>query len=326
VQKILVTGATGFIGSNLIIELIKQGYHVRAFHRSTSNTATLAGANVEHVIGDILDKESLRKAVKGCDTVFHTAALISFFKQKQKQHFEINLEGTRNVVEVCSELGVEKLVHTSTTGAIGYTIDGSLANEDTLYNWGKNIAYRHTKHLAEIEVLNGVRTGLNATIVNPSIIIGARDINVHGGQFVRDIKLGKIPFYTDGGTNVVGVDDVVTGHIAAAKRGRNGERYILGNKNFTHEQLFRLVATLTNGKAPKIKLPDWFINSAAILAQSLSYLPGVDLPLTPSIVKNILAYNWCSHEKASRELGYKPQPIENAIMEAYEWYKKNGML
>jgi dihydroflavonol-4-reductase len=326
VQKILVTGATGFIGSNLIIELIKQGYHVRAFHRLTSNTAILTKTNIEHVIGDLCDKDSLRKAVEGCDIVFHTAALISFFKQKQKKHFEINVEGTRNVVEACKKAGVEKLIHTSTIGALGYTTDGTLTNENTVYNWGENIPYRYTKHLAELEVLNGVRSGLNATIVNPSIIIGAGDLNIHGGQFVRDIKLGKIPFYADGGVNVVGINDVVAGHIAAARIGKKGERYILGGENLTHKELFQKIAALTNGKAPKIKLPGWLIKSFAVVAQSLSRLPGVELPLTPTIAKNILAYNWCSHEKASNELGYKPQPIENSILEAYEWYKWNGIL
>ncbi|MBA4312918.1 MAG: hypothetical protein C0417_09835 [Chlorobiaceae bacterium] len=325
-QKILVTGATGFIGSNLIIELIKQGYQVRAFHRSTSNTATLAEANVEHVIGDVRDKESLRKAIRECDTVFHTAALISFFKQKQKQHFEINVEGTRNIVEVCLELDVEKLVHTSTIGALGFTTDGSLVDENTIYNWGNGIAYRYTKHLAELEVLKGMGKGLNASIVNPSVIIGPRDVNIHGGQLIRDIKNGKIPAYTDGGINIVGVEDVVLGHISAAKFGKTGERYILGNVNLTHKELFHLIASLIDGKAPKIKAPKWFVQTTVFFSGIISNLSGIELPLSPTIAKSLLAYNWCSHEKATRELGYKPKPIQQAILEAYDWYKKNGML
>ncbi|MBI5020480.1 MAG: SDR family oxidoreductase [Ignavibacteriales bacterium] len=325
-KNILVTGSNGFIGSNLVIELVRLGFSVKAFHRSGSNIDNLSGINAVHVIGDILDKTSILNAIRGCDTVFHTAALISFFKQKQKKHFEINVEGTRNVVEACMESGVEKLIHTSTIGALGYTTDGTLTNENTNYNWGENIPYRYTKHLAELEVLNGVGNGLNATIVNPSIIIGAGDLNIHGGQFVRDIKLGKIPFYADGGVNVVGIRDVVAGHISAARIGKKGERYILGGENLTHKQLFQHIATLTNGKCPKIKLPGWLIKSVAVVSQRLSHLPGVELPLTPTIAKNILAYNWCSYEKATREFGYKLQPIENAILEAYEWYKKNGML
>ncbi|MBI5476759.1 MAG: SDR family oxidoreductase [Ignavibacteriales bacterium] len=325
-KNILVTGSNGFIGSNLVIELVRLGFRVKAFHRSDSNIDNLSEINTVHVIGDILDKNSLLNAIRGCDTVFHTAALISFFKLKRQKHFEINVEGTRNVVEACMEVGVEKLIHTSTIGALGYTTDGTLTNENTVYNWGKNIPYRYTKHLAELEVLKGVGSELNATIVNPSIIIGAGDLNIHGGQFVRDIKLGKIPFYADGGVNVVGINDVVAGHIAAARFGKKGERYILGGENLTHKQLFQQIATLINGKVPKIKLPGWLIKSFAVVAQSLSLLPGVELPLTPTIAKNILAYNWCSHEKATSELGYKPQPIEKAILEAYEWYKKNGML
>lgn len=326
-KKVLVTGATGFIGSGLVAELARRGYEVIALHRPGSNLKNLQGGNrVELRSGDILDLSSLENAMKGCDTVFHTAALISFFKNRYDEQFRINVLGTRNVVEASLRSGLEKLVHTSTVGAIGRTGDGSPANEDTPYNWGKSIPYRYTKHLAEIEVTGGVKKGLNSTIVNPSIIIGAGDINMHGGQFIREIKLGRIPFYTKGGINLVASGDVVAGHIAAAEKGRNGHRYILSGENLTHLEWFRLVASVTGGKAPRIRLPGSALRWAALAAKGLSLLPGIELPLNPSIAENILSFNWFSHDKAASEFGYSPGPIRDAVIEAYGWYKANGIL
>lgn len=325
-QKILVTGATGCIGSNLIIELIRQGYNVRAFHRTSSNTITLKDVNVEHVLGDILDRKSLHEAMLGCDTVFHTAALVTFWKRQRDEQFRINVLGTRNVIEACLDLGIEKLVHISTVAALGYRTDGQLIDERTEYNWGTRYSYRYTKYLAELEVLKGGEKGLNATIVNPSIIIGPRDINSHGGTIVINIKRGHIPAYPKGGMNIVSVHDVVTGIMAAANSERSGERYILGGVNLTNKEVFELAAKVLGGKAPRIKAPTWLVKTAAKAFDIFGDLIGIKPLLTTDLAAAVGLYNWYSIEKAKRELGYQTTSIEDAMKEANDWYEENGMI
>jgi len=323
---VLVTGASGFIGSNLTIHLLRRGCRVRAFHRTASNTLTLKDVQVEYHFGDIREKDSLCKAMKGCDTVFHTAALVSFWKKHRDEQMAINIGGTRNVVELCLELGVRKLVHTSSVAALGYRLDRQLIDENTLYNWGIHAGYKYSKHLAELEVLHGVEKGLDATIVNPSIVVGPRDIHFHGGQIVRDIKRGRIPVYVDGGMNIVSVHDVVAGHLAAADRGRKGERYILGGMNLTYKEVFDLAARVLHGKAPRWKVPLWVASGLA----RTSELIGTMMNRKPWITSDLLAgmgmHNWYSIEKAKRELWYEPSSAEVAIRQACEWYVENGLM
>lgn len=325
-QVVFVTGATGCVGSNLTIELLRRGHIVRAFHRANSNTLTLQGVDVEHCIGDTHDKDSLRKAMKGCDTVFHTAAMVSFWKRKRAEQMEINVTGTQNVVEVCLELGVEKLIHTSSVAALGYRTDGQLIDETTEYNWGTISGYKYSKYLAEREVLNGVEKGLNAMIVNPSIIIGPRDVYFHGGQIVRDIKRGIIPAYVDGGINVVSVHDVVVGHILAAERGRNGERHILGGQNTTFKEFFDLVAKLLTGRSPNVKAPIWVVKGLAKFFDVFGNVTRKQPWITSELLIGIGMFNWYTIDKANRELGYMPSSIEGAIQEAYRWYRENGLM
>ena len=325
-KVVLVTGATGCVGSNLAIELLRRGYAVRAFHRETSNTLTLRDVAVEHAIGDVRDKESLRKVMRGSDTVFHTAAIVSFWKKRHAEQFDINVNGTRNVVELCIELGVRKLVHTSSIAALGFRTDGRSIDETTEYNWGTQHGYKYSKHRSEREVLNGVGLGLNATIVNPSVIIGPRDVNVHGGQIVRDIARGRIPLYVEGGMNVVGVHDVVKGHIAAAERGRSGEQYILGGSNMTFKEVFDLAARVLHGKAPTVEVPVWLARAVGNAVEFLGSVTNTKPWITSELLATIGSNNWYSIEKAKRELDYCPAPIEDAMEEAYEWYAENGMI
>jgi len=325
-NKILVTGATGCIGSNLIIELIHQGYSVRAFHRSTSNSITLKGVNVEHYLGDILDTSSLCEAISGCDVVVHAAALVTFWKRKRDEQFKINVLGTRNVIDCCIKQNVKKLVHVSTIATLGYRKDNNLIDESSQYNWGERYSYRYTKYLAELEVLKGVDKGLDATIVNPSIIIGPRDIHAHGGTIIIGVKLGRIPFYPKGGINIVNVHDVVQGIISAIRLGRKGERYILGGFNMTTKEVFQLTANVLKGKAPKIGVPNWLVKSSAVVSEVFGVITRTNPPLTTDLAAAVGLLNWYSIEKAEKELGYKRTSIETAILEAYNWYKENGMI
>lgn len=325
-KKILVTGGTGFVGANLTEALLHKGFNVKIFRRENSDLRALEGIEVEHCIGDVRDSESLKRAMKGCDTVFHTAAMVTFEKSKADEQREVNVGGTRNVVEACLACGVERLVHTSSVAAIGYPPDGELANEETPFNWARTWGYKFSKHKAEEEIFVGVKKGLDAVIVNPSVIIGERDIHFHGGDLIRRVKKGHVPLYIEGGMNVVYVGDVVRGHIAAAERGRTGERYILGGENLTHQEIFKRTASIVGGFSPIAKLPLSFLRTGARVIEQVSNLLGIEPLITPDLVSGAGKFNWLCCEKAKRELDYHVTSFDQSILSAYNWYRDHGFL
>jgi dihydroflavonol-4-reductase len=325
-RRVFVTGGTGFIGSNLAEALIKLGVHTRILRRHNSDLSTIKGIPVEHRIGDVRDVDSLRQAIRGCDTVFHTAAMVAFKRERRQEQYETNVLGTQNVVRACLDAGVEKLIHTSSVAALGYTTDDTLITEETPYNWGQTSNYKYTKHLAEQEVLDAAKTGLYGVIVNPSVVVGERDIHMHGGQLIRDIKRGFVPFYIEGGMSIVYVGDVVRGHIAAALHGRTGERYILSGENLSHKEVFRRASALIGGRAPFAKIPLLMLRVAAHLVEGLSKLLKFDPIITPELVAGAGKKNWYSCEKAERELGYSVTSFDTAILAAYRWYTENGYI
>lgn len=326
-KTVLVTGGTGFLGSNLAIALSNEGYNVRILRRATSDLRAIGNAPVEHCLGDILDPPSLRRALHGCDTVFHTAALISYWRKERERMMEVNVVGTRNVVEASLEMGITKFVHTSSVAAIGTRDDGKPADEETEFRWDAHTpGYRISKHLAEQEVWKGIHRGLPAVIVNPSIIIGPRDIHVHGGQMVRDIARKRIFYATKGGMNVVYVDDVVRGHLQAALYGRIGERYIVGGQNLTVRQVFDITAEVVGGIRPLFTLPGSVVQFLGALFETIGDLVGVRPWVTRELVATVGKNLWFSSEKAQRELGYTATPLRVAVEKTYRWYRENGFL
>jgi dihydroflavonol-4-reductase len=332
-KNVLVTGGTGFIGSNLASKLVALGYRVRILRRENSDLRAIDGIAVDHSIGDVREVESLVRAMTGCDTVFHTAAMVTFERRSAREQYQVNVLGTRNVVEACIATGVARLVHTSSVAAIGQPPVGGLANEETEFRPARPGAdseetggYRSSKHFAEREILAGISRGLWAVIVNPSVVVGERDIHFHGGQMIRDIKKGRIPFSIRGGMNVVYVGDVVQGHISAAIRGRSGERYILGGENLTHDYIFTRIAALVGGRAPFARIPIAPLRLGARAIESISTLIGVKPLITADLVAGAGKYNWYSLEKAARELDYKPSPFDTAIRSAYNWYTEHGLI
>jgi dihydroflavonol-4-reductase len=325
-KSILVTGGTGFIGSNLAIRLCQIGYAVRILRRASSDLRAIGNADVEHCIGDITDPGSLRKALHGCDTVFHTAALVSFWRKTYEQQYRVNVLGTRNVVEACLAEGVETLVHTSSIAALGSVPEGTLGTELTAYNGSRTAGYKFSKFAAEREVLAGVASGLRTVIVNPTVVMGERDIHLHGGQLVVDMKRGRIPFYVKGGMNVAYVGDVVEGQIQAALKGRTGERYILGGENLTHKDIFRRTAMIVGARPPFAKLPIPLLKGAAAGVESFTTLLDIRPLVTRDLVAGAGRHNWFSVEKAQQELGYRITPFDEVIRRTYGWYKQNGFL
>ena len=325
-NRVLITGGTGCVGSNLASVLSGQGVAVRVLRRPGSDLRALGGIDASHAIGDLLHPDELREAVRGCDTVFHTAALVSFAKKDRERQLQVNVTGTRNVVDACLAEGVGTLVHTSSVAVIGYRADGAPSDESTEYNWSTSAGYRMSKLLAEKEVHTGISRGLRSVIVNPSVIVGERDIHFHGGQIVRDIRRGLIPLYVEGGMNVVYVGDVVRGMIAAASRGRPSERYILGGENLTHKQIFQRTARLVGGRAPVARLPLSLLRLAARAIEGGSSLLGVNPLVTTDLVLAAGKLVWFSCAKAERELGYTITPFDQSILSAYRWYVEHGML
>lgn len=325
-KTVLITGGTGFIGSNLAAKIVERGISVRILRRPQSDPRAIMGIDVKQCPGDVRDITSLKEAMSGCDTVFHAAAMVTFERKKREEQYETNVLGTRNVVEACLATGIQRLVHTSSVAAIGYPEQGQLADEKTEYNWGSSNGYKNSKHRAELEIHEGLRRGLDAVMVNPSVVLGERDVRFHGGQLIRDIKKGRVPFYIDGGMNVVYVGDVVEGHISAALRGKRGERYILCGENLTHREIFARTAALVGGRAPIAKLPLPLLRIGGKIVETISALIGVEPLITSDLTSGAGRHNWFSCEKAKRELGYSVTPFDETIAAAYRWYREQGLL
>jgi dihydroflavonol-4-reductase len=326
-KNVLVTGGTGFIGSNLAVALLNEGCHVRILRRRDSDLRAIGDADVEHCIGDVRDPGSIARAVKGCDTVFHTAAVVSYWPKERERMYDVNIGGTQNVVRACLDSGIDRLVHTSSVAAIGFAEHGTWADESNVFNWQSyNVGYRISKHRAEQEVLRGVKDGLPAVIVNPAIVIGPRDIHFNGGQIVRDIRKKRLFFYIEGGSNVVYVDDVVRGHIAAAKQGRIGERYILCGENLPLRDVFRITAEVVGGIVPRIRLPNALVNTAAGIAETIGNVLNRKPWVTRELVARAGTTYYFSCAKAQRELGYSFIPFREAVHRTFEWYRNNGFL
>jgi dihydroflavonol-4-reductase len=266
-------------------------------------------------------------AMKGCDTVFHTAAIVSYWKKERPLMFDVNIRGTRNVVDSCLELGIETLVHTSSIAAIGFAENGTTADETNSFNWERfDVGYRISKFEAEKEVRRGVERGLHAVTVNPSVVIGERDIHFHGGQLVRDVYHRKIFYYVAGGMNIVYVGDVVRGQILAAERGRSGERYILSGENLTHREIISTIARVVGGIKPLFQMPQACVRMVAAISEGIANRLG----RRPWVTRELLAgshFNYhFSCRKAEVELGYTRTPFPEAVEKAFAWFCNNGLL
>ncbi len=325
-QTVLVTGATGCVGSTLAIALARSGCQVRIFRRPSSRTEILEGIPCTEFTGDICDESLLRSAMEGCDIVYHAAAVVTFARGARDEQHRVNVLGTRAVVKACLEAGARTLIHVSSVSAIGYPETGKSADEETPLDRSTARRYKLSKILAEDEVREGLARGLRAVIVNPSVIMGERDIRVHAGQLIRDIKKGRIPFYVDGGMNIVYVGDVARGMMRAAEMGRSGERYILAGENMTHREIFFRVADLIGGRRPLGKLPLPALRAAARIIESISRLVGVPPHFTMDMAAVAGRYNWYSSAKAEKELGFTKTSFDEAILAAYRWYGEHGML
>ena len=246
----LVTGATGFIGTRLAAALIERGESVRVLRRAGSRLDGLANLPVEHCIGDILDADSLARAVDGCAVVYHVAAVSTYWREAPETIYNVNVEGTRQVMTACLKNGMPRVVYTSSVAAIGIPFDVSPGTEETPFDpisaaW----PYADSKRLAEEEVCRAVAQGLSAVIVNPGVVIGAGDHNLVSGSMIIQLARHPLPAVPPGGMCIVDVDAVVQGHLLAAQSGRAGERYILGGENLTYREVAATIAQVVGRPA-----------------------------------------------------------------------------
>ena len=326
-RRALVTGSTGFLGANLVEALNRHGIPVRAFHRKTSRLDALEGLEYEEAIGDVLDTQSLMDAMEGCDVVFHVAAVADYWRRGPEWLYKINVEGTRNVLEAAIRMRISRVVYTSSVAALGVPERGTLGNENMQFNIPpKWFPYGHSKHLAELEVQKAIVRGLDAVIVNPGVIIGPRDINRISGSILIQAARQGIPVYTDGGVNVIAVQDVAEGEIAAAERGRKGERYILGNENLTHLEMFLMVCDIVGCKPPAFKLPRWLLRGIGKLLVAANVDAKNLLPIDRSQMLLSTEYLFFDNTKARTELGLPHTPVKEAFLQTYKWYKSQNVI
>jgi dihydroflavonol-4-reductase len=315
--RTLITGATGFIGSHVTRLLVARGDDVRVTVRSGSPRAALADLEVEQVRADVCDRRSIRRAMRDIDRVFHVAGTTSLALPRERA-FAVNVEGTRIVLEEALEADVARVVYTSSVAAIGPALPGRTADESNVWDAGRHgIAYVDSKHEAEVTAMRLVARGLPLVIVNPATVLGAGDPGRSSTALVRRFMRRQIPAYVEGTLNIVGVDDVARGHILADERGRIGERYILGNRNFTLTRLFADLGRLSGVEPPVVRLP---LQLALVVAAGGERV-GMHVP--SQAVIRAMALNWAfANRKAKRELGWTTSAHEDALDATVRWYRE----
>ncbi len=316
----LVTGATGFVGWHVARLLIERGHRVRALVRPSSRLVDL---DAEPVSGDLRDAATLGRAVAGCGTVFHVAADYRLWTRDAGEMYRSNVDGTRNMLRAAREAGVERVVYTSTVGCIGIP-PGGIGDEDTPVGLDDMAGdYKRSKFLAEQAAREEVRAGCPVVIVNPTTPVGDHDFKpTPTGKIIVDYISGRMPAYLDTGLNFVDVADVAQGHLLALEKGRVGERYILGCENLTLQELFLRLERTSGVPAPRVRIPYAVAYAAGACSTAWSSVTGREPRVAIDAVKMAKKKMFVRHDKARRELGYEPGPVDAAFTRAIEWFRR----
>ncbi len=323
-MKALVTGATGFIGSAVSRALIQAGTEVRGLVRPGTDRKALDGLAIETVSGDLGDAASLRSALHGCRQLYHVAAHYALWARDPSVFYKVNVEGTKALLTAARGAGIERIVYTSTIGAIGLPQGGGLGTEETAVSLAQMAGdYKRSKYFAEQAVMKLAKAGLPVVIVNPSAPVGVYDVKpTPTGQIIVDFMKGRMVAYLETGMNLIDVEDVAMGHIRAMERGRVGERYILGCRNLMLKDVFELLSRLTGVKSPKLKLPRRLILPLAHVNKWIADYVTHHTPRIPlegvRMARYVMHYD-CS--KAIRDLGLPQTPVEVALEKAVKWFR-----
>ncbi len=323
-MSVLVTGASGFVGGAVARALVQAGSRVRVLLRQTANADLVKDLPVDIVTGDVRNYHSVLQATRGCHQVYHVAALYKLWVRRKQDMYDCNVLGTENILRAAREVGVEKVVYTSSVATLGLPGDGRHGTEDTPVSLSDMVGhYKRSKFLAEQVALQYAQDGLPVVIVNPSTPVGGGDIKpTPTGKLIVDFLNGNMPGYVDTGLNVVDVEDVAQGHLLAATHGKIGEKYILGNENLTLRQILQLLAELTGRPAPRFKVPYALALGVAYGDAALARLiPGRE-PFAPPVgVRLSKKKMFFSPAKAIRELGLPQTPVREAFLKAITWFR-----
>lgn len=327
-MRACVTGGTGFVGSYVVRALLEAGHQVRVLHRASSSMVALEGLQFESAIGDLTDSESLKAAFEGCEWVFHIAAVADYWQADRDWMFEVNVEGTRKVLQAARAANVQRVVFTSSAAAIGLNDDETPADETTAFNLSpERFPYGYSKVLAEEVVQNAVAEfGQDVVIVNPAIIIGPGDLNLISGTFIVQTAQNQwLTPLSSGGVPVIDVRDVAAAHLAAAEKGRTGERYILNTRNVENTEWFRLLAEAIGVAQPIMRVPNWALPLAASAVRFLRRM-GLKTPIDADQVLMGGRKIFYDGSKAHRELHQPQITMRQSIKDAYQWYLEHDYI
>jgi dihydroflavonol-4-reductase len=326
---VLVTGASGFVGSAVARVAQQQGYAVRVLVRPTSPRKNLEALDAQIAVGDMRDEASMRAALRGVRYLFHVAADYRLWAPDPAEIERANLEGTEATMRAALAEGVERIVYTSSVATLKVTSAGHSVDETAPLAAEQAIGvYKRSKVLAERAVERMIANDrLPAVIVNPSTPIGPRDVRpTPTGRIIVEAALGKIPAFVDTGLNLVHVDDVAAGHVLALEKGRIGERYILGGENLPLQQMLADIAALTGRKPPTISLPRWPLYPLALGAEAVAKLTKREPFVTVDGLKMAKNKMYFTSAKAERELGYRARPYREGLRDALDWFRQAGYL
>jgi len=327
-KKVLVTGAAGFIGSHVVRELFSRNVEVRCLIYPGEPMMNLEGLDVEKVIGDVLDSKSLHAALDGVDTVFHLAAVYAIWLRDWSRIYEVNIQGSRNVLWACLKKGVQRVVYTSSIAAIGIAPGTARSCEDTLFNqYTLGNHYVLTKYLSQQEAVGFAGKDLDVVVVNPAFPFGPGDVApTPTGQIIVDILKGYNRTYFSGGLNIIDVRDVALGHVLAAEKGRTGSLYILGNLNISMEDFMRLVCRTAGLEGRKLfRIPVPVMKCATWPLKLWSDHISLKPPLSsPPEIAYASQYLYFDNTKAVNELGLTFRPVEDSLHDSISWFRKHG--
>jgi dihydroflavonol-4-reductase len=325
--KAFVTGATGFVGAHVARVLAEQGADLRLLVRSTSDLRNIEGLKADRVTGDLRSAPSLEKAISGCDVVFHVAADYRLWVKDPEQMYRANVEGTRALLEAARKNGVRRVVYTSSVATMGFTSNGTVADENSPVSLADMIGhYKRSKFMGEQVAMEAGRAGQDVVIVNPSTPIGEMDIKpTPTGRIVVDFLKKKFPAYVDTGLNLVDATECARGHVLALDRGRRGERYILGGENLTLKQILDKLAAITGLPSPRVKVPYFMALATGVVDELVTgRLRGKEPRATIDAVRMGQKKMFVSSAKAEHELGWSIVPVDEGLRRATAWFRAKG--
>jgi dihydroflavonol-4-reductase len=325
--RVFITGATGFVGGHVARQYASGGASLRLLTRQTSRLDSLTGIDAEMVTGDLREPEKLRSALTGCDALVHVAADYRLWVRDPKQMYSANVDGTRELLKLAREVGVQRVVYTSSVATMGFKADGTIVNEESPVALTDMIGhYKRSKFLGELEAIQAAKAGQHVMILNPTTPIGPGDAKpTPTGRIIVDFLNKKFPAYVDTGLNLVDVNEVARMHVVALERGTPGERYILGGENLTLKQILDRMSAITGLPSPTMKVPHAVAMGFAFFDETLTgKIRGKEPRATVEAVRMGKKMMFASSTKAERDLGFHVSPVYPALRAAIDWFIAHG--